>query len=115
MDTDEEYVEVYDDEDDDLNVPVSESRAKQPSQLRRYKDDAYRCSSWAVHLLLPLLLHAEWGHLYPPVVPVHPVHCFQLWKAQDYACVQTLYPVDTQGVCGAGKKASHTREGKATL
>ena len=51
MDTDSEYVEVFDD-DDDLGVPTSKPRAKQPSQLRRYKDDAYRCSPRAAGLLL---------------------------------------------------------------
>ena len=59
MDTDEEYVEVYDeDAADDLSVSTSQPRAKQPSQLRRYKDDAYRCSSWAVGPAAMLLLPA---------------------------------------------------------
>lgn len=46
MDTNADYVEIYDDEEavDDMSVP-------QPTQRRRYKDDAYRCAQ-AVGLLL---------------------------------------------------------------
>lgn len=99
MDTDEEYVEVYDDEDADDHVPISKPRAKQPSQLRRYKDDAYRCCSLAVHLLLRCWCMQCEGiciRLYSQIVPIHPVRCFQLWRQRKIMhVVQTLYRSDT--------------------
>ena len=51
MDTNEEYVEEYDDDVDYEDSPARKAAAKQPPKLKRYKDDAYRCAVYATGLL----------------------------------------------------------------